>query len=146
MAENFLQYMKCSLLTTFGNSETKQIDILEYYSMASIIDFCQNLALYDNIYLYFIIDQLNALDYDKTNKDKLSNNDKREIQNAINKITSLHFIITCASVNCEAALYLELKQTTEIKILLFGGLTKVCNFFIKLCFVIFSYTKQLIVN
>jgi len=139
MAEDFLEYFKRSLLTTFGDSEHIQLEILGCNSVDAIMSFCKRIALADDIYLYFIIDQLNALDYDETQKDKLTNDKRKFTQNAIDIITSVHFAITSASANYQAALHMQEKQTSEIKVSLFGGLTEVWNFFVKLRLVIFTH-------
>ena len=127
MVKDFLEYLRCGLLLAFGDSESHQIEIVKCLSVDAIRSFCKTITYY-GIHLYFIVDQLNALDEEGTNKDDLPNSKKIEISSDLDKITSGHFVIKSASANYKAAMYMSYKQMSEMKISFFGGLTKVWKF------------------
>ena len=127
MTSDFVQYIKSSLLLAFGDSEPHQLEIQMCDSVAEIKSFCRDIA-YTNIQLYFIIDQLNALDLEDTNKDEVNNETKQYIRKSLNEITFNHYIIESASANHKSAMHMEQKQDSKAKISLMGGMIEVGYF------------------
>ncbi|KAL1916623.1 uncharacterized protein VTP21DRAFT_5327 [Calcarisporiella thermophila] len=124
MAQNFLRYLKEALLLTFGDSESYQLEILKCDTTEKINAFCDEIFDRDSIRLYFIIDQLNALDHELVNRDNICNTIKSSIQVCLDQIMYSHYAIKSASANFQSAIHMEQKQLSEKKIALLGGLTK----------------------
>ncbi|CAG8622720.1 10701_t:CDS:2 [Funneliformis caledonium] len=110
-----VDYIKSALFLTYVNDleEINRISLCE--TLGDIVDFFKSV----DERLYFIIDQVNALDGDDTG---ITPQTKIEIRGIINKIRNIHFCIKSASANNEWALRYKRKQTNEIKMALYGGL------------------------
>ncbi|CAG8610228.1 10899_t:CDS:2 [Funneliformis mosseae] len=109
-----VDYIKSALFLTYVNDleEINRISLCE--TLGDIVDFFKSV----DERLYFIIDQLNALDGNDTG---ITPQTKIEIREIINKIRNKHFCIKSASANNERARQYK-KQTDEIKMALYGGL------------------------
>ncbi|POG78139.1 hypothetical protein GLOIN_2v692305 [Rhizophagus irregularis DAOM 181602=DAOM 197198] len=69
--------------------------------------------------LYFIVDQMNALDsYNDTGIDDLL---KKKIKSSLNEMSINHYYIKSSSANNTSALHLSIKQANKKKIELYGG-------------------------
>lgn len=127
MLADFLSYLQAGLLLAFGDSKHYQRRIQGFKRRTDIIDFCKHISM-RNIRLYFIVDQLNALDEEHSNDDINANLKKNSTIDSLGKIVYNHFVIKSASANHKSAIHMMEKQTNELKISLFGGLTKVWKF------------------
>jgi hypothetical protein len=92
--------------------------------MDDAVKFCGNLG---EMQLYFIIDQINALENEGTNADLVSNSQKKDLWAFLQKITVGHYSITGASANYRTFQCMAWKQTGEVKMLMMGGMSKVRN-------------------
>ncbi|RUS12847.1 hypothetical protein BC937DRAFT_86882, partial [Endogone sp. FLAS-F59071] len=124
MLTHFLNYIKSGLLLAFGDSESHQLKIQKCISEDEISLFCDEITVKDHIRLYFIVDQMNALDDEYSNKDCVSNIRKDKIRTDLDKITSLHYVIESASANFKSAMHMQQKQLGKLKLPLIGGLTE----------------------
>ena len=123
-----LTYIKSALLLTFGDCPTIQEEIIRCSSVQDIKSFCKKVT---EGLLYFIIDQINALDLEDDNKDRITNEEKKQVSRDLAEITFSHHRITSASANHQSAKHVSQKQMSEIKYGLLGGLTEVRMSFAK---------------
>jgi hypothetical protein len=119
LAVDPVKYVKYALFLTYSDDETKINEINGYKDFCQIIDFCESL----DEKLYFIVDQINALD--EKDDTGVSLNVKEQIRRDIDKMVDSHFYIMSSSANNKTMLHLMQKQTGELKIKLFGGFDKV---------------------
>ncbi|RGB24114.1 hypothetical protein C1646_633179 [Rhizophagus diaphanus] len=106
-------YIKLALFLAYADNIEKINEISACKTTDDIVAFCELSEP-----LYFIVDQMNALDY--------RNNTEIEVKKAIildvlNRMTSEHYYIKSSSANNESALYLIQKQTNDRRIELYGG-------------------------
>jgi hypothetical protein len=115
-------YMHTALLCAFANpsSSDERNKIRALKSQDDIIDFCAG-----HVPLYFIIDQMNALDHEGGNMDTVDNRRKAAAQEYLDELTSGHYRITSASANYQTAMHMARKQTGERKLALMGGMSEV---------------------
>jgi len=92
--------------------------------MEDALTFCGNLG---ETHLYFIVDQINALEQEETNADSVSNHEKDDLRKFLRSITFGHYSITSASANYQTFQRMAQKQTGEIKMSMMGGMSKVRN-------------------
>ena len=124
MLRGFVRYVKDALLLAFGDSPNHQQEIAALESADDIAAFSERIYN-EEIDLYFIVDQMNALDFEEDNKDASSNGMKEKVSEGLNSIMYGHYVVKSASANYRTAMHMEMKQTNELKISLFGGLEKV---------------------
>ncbi|RUS25728.1 hypothetical protein BC938DRAFT_471742, partial [Jimgerdemannia flammicorona] len=105
-------------------SEIKEIDLCN--SLKNIEIFSKNVSKRDDI-LYFIIDQVNALDQEDINKDDVHNDTKGISRAALDRIISVHYVIKSASTNYKSAMYLEKRQNSVDLFSLLGGMMKMLS-------------------
>ncbi|RHZ58596.1 hypothetical protein Glove_372g93 [Diversispora epigaea] len=117
MVVNEIDYIKSALFLTYVDDDTKTTKIDACKSFNQIIKFCRELGET----LYFIVDQMNALDY--CNDTGINPEKKRQVKEGIDKLCVDHFYIKSSSANNYAALLMQ-KQTNEKKITLYGGFDK----------------------
>ena len=108
------------MLFTWANNEKVQEDIMEQKSMEDINKFIERQPK-----LLFIIDQINALDAEREGADTVSNSTKEYVRKQIEAFTSQHKAIFSASVNYQARLRMETKQTNDWKLYVYGGFSTV---------------------
>jgi hypothetical protein len=113
------KYVKYALFLTYNDDDTKIREINACEDFCQIIDFCESL----DETLYFIVDQMNALD--EEDKTGVSLEIKQQIRRDIDKMVDNHFYIMSSSANNKSMLYLMPKQTGELKVKLFGGFDEV---------------------
>ncbi|RUS13751.1 hypothetical protein BC938DRAFT_477695, partial [Jimgerdemannia flammicorona] len=123
MAKGFPEYLQAALLLTFADNVYYQKKIYNCMSVNDIHSFCRGLAK-EEIRLYFIVDQLNALDNDENDNERMTNEKKGRIKVDLESITNNHYYIKSASANWKSALHVKQKQMNERKVSLFGGLTE----------------------
>ncbi|PKK59642.1 hypothetical protein RhiirC2_820485 [Rhizophagus irregularis] len=116
LAVDPVKYIKFALLLTYENDDAKIREINACEDFCQIINFCE--SLYEEK-LYFIVDQMNALD--ELDNTGVSLEIKQQIRRDIDKMTNHHFYIMSSSANNKTMLHLMTKQTGELKIKLFGG-------------------------
>ncbi|CAG8559834.1 42296_t:CDS:2 [Gigaspora margarita] len=115
LAVDPMEYIKSALFLTYMDDDAKTSEINACESFDQIIKFCRSL----DETLYFIVDQMNALDdYNYTG---ISPEEKRQVKKNIDKLCLNHFYIKSSSANNHAVLHLKQKQTNEKKITLYGG-------------------------
>jgi hypothetical protein len=88
-------YGKSALLCAFSDqhSSTKRDTIQSLSSSDEILDFCWGLGL------YVIADQINALEEEDRDTDKIPNTEKRSLSSLLRKLSIGNIMITCASAN-----------------------------------------------
>ncbi|RHZ84084.1 hypothetical protein Glove_85g77 [Diversispora epigaea] len=110
-----MDYIKSALFLTYVDDDTKTAQIDACESFDQIIKFCEELGET----LYFIVDQMNALDYyDGTGADSER---KRQVKEDIDRLCLNHYYIKSSSANNHTVLHFMQKQTSEKKIALYGG-------------------------
>ena len=121
-----LDYLRASLLCAFADpsSYEKRETIRALGSTHDVEKFCC-----ENLPMYFIIDQMNALDAEVSNQDVSTNSQKAFLLEFLTSLTVGHYQITSASANHKTALYVEKRQTNDLKQSLMGGMTEVCKYF-----------------
>ncbi|CAG8646276.1 13052_t:CDS:2, partial [Acaulospora morrowiae] len=110
LALNPVNYIKSALFLTYVDDNAKISEINACENFDQIVKFCESL----NETLYFIVDQMNALD-DSSNTG---------IKRNLDKMCADHFYIKSSSPNNQVVLHLRQKQTNEKKIELYGGFDK----------------------
>ena len=119
-------YLHSALHLTFMGS----VEHLEYLSdcntTSELLDFC--LKVSSEIRLFFIIDQVNALDPTDEATDRFPPERKREVRSILDSITAMHLKLSSSSGNYQHALHDTYRQTGEKRIYLYGGLSTVCFF------------------
>ncbi|RUS27583.1 hypothetical protein BC938DRAFT_483040, partial [Jimgerdemannia flammicorona] len=98
MVRGFPEYLQASLLLTFADSVYYQKKIYNCMSVNDIRSFCRELAK-EEIYLYFIVDQLNALDNDENDNERMTNKKKGRVKDDLESTTYNHYYIMSASAN-----------------------------------------------
>jgi hypothetical protein len=119
---NKLRYMQTALLCAFADpsSSDERDKIRGLESQEDIIYFCDR-----QMPMYFIVDQMNALDRESDNMDTVDNQRKAAAQEYLDQLTSSHYRITSASANHRTAMHMAKKQTNEMKLALMGGMSEV---------------------
>ncbi|RHZ66308.1 hypothetical protein Glove_308g2 [Diversispora epigaea] len=115
LAVDPIEYIQSALFLTYVDDDANINKINACESFDQIIKFCRLL----DERLYFIVDQMNALD--EYNDTGINTNLKQEIKGDIDKMCVGHFYIKSSSANNHAVLHLKQKQTNEKKITLYGG-------------------------
>ncbi|GBC36095.1 hypothetical protein GLOIN_2v1736613 [Rhizophagus irregularis DAOM 181602=DAOM 197198] len=115
LAVDPVEYIKLALFLTYENDDVKISEINACEDFCHIIKFCKSLEEK----LYFIVDQMNALD--EGDNTGISLEKKRQIRENLDKMVDNHFYIMSSSANNKTMLHLMAKQTGELKIKLFGG-------------------------
>ena len=118
---NPMRYMQTALLCAFADPslDEEREDIRGLESQDDVVAFCSQYQI------YFIIDQMNALDYEDANRDTVNNERKAAAQSFLDQLTYGQYRITSASANHRTAMHMEKKQTGEKKLALMGGMSEV---------------------
>lgn len=128
MLANSLSYIQSAMLCSFADPSSSSLarrdEIRSFQNMDDALKFCGN---FRETHLYFIIDQINALEKEETNADSVSNFQKEDLQAFLQKITVGHYSIASASANYRTFQHMAQKQTGEIKMSMMGGMSKVRN-------------------
>ncbi|RGB23542.1 hypothetical protein C1646_748171 [Rhizophagus diaphanus] len=117
LAVNPVDYTKSALFLAYHDDDAKINEINSCENFENIVDFCKKLQFKEK--LYFIVDQMNALD--ELDKTGVSLEIKQQIRRDIDKMSNYHYYIMSFSANNKTMLYLMQKQTGELKIKLYGG-------------------------
>jgi len=122
-----LPYIQSALLCAFADpsSALQRNEIRSLQSMESAKNFCRNRA--GSKSLYFIVDQINALEHEPPNADDHPNARKEELALFLKGISTGHFYIYSASANYRTARWMAQKQTGEDKMSIMGGMSEVRN-------------------
>ena len=118
LAKDLEDYIKLALILAYTDNIEKINEISACKTTNDIVAFCESSEL-----LYFIVDQMNALDY--CNNTEIVKVKKVTILDVLNRMTSEHYYVKSSSANNESALYLIQKQTNDRKIELYGGFDEV---------------------
>jgi hypothetical protein len=119
LAADPIDYIKSALFLTYVDDDAKINKIDACKNFDQIIEFCGPLSQP----LYFIVDQMNALD--DRSYTGISQEKKQYVKSNIDKLCSKQFYIKSSSANNSSVLLLRQKQTNEVKITLYGGLDEV---------------------
>lgn len=121
-----LSYIQSALLCSFADAPSLALrdKIRSFKNTSDALTFCSNLGTRR---LYFIIDQINALEEELPNADSASNSRKEELRTFLQAIPVGHYKITSASANYRTARYMAQRQTNDIKMSMTGGMSKVRN-------------------
>jgi energy-coupling factor transporter ATP-binding protein EcfA2 len=119
---NKLRYMQTALLCAFADpsSSDERDRIRGLESQEDIIYFCDR-----QMPMYFIVDQMNALDREDANMDTKDNERKAATQIFLNGLTYGQYRITSASASHRTAVHMAKKQTNDSKLALMGGMSEV---------------------
>ncbi|CAG8769253.1 9993_t:CDS:2, partial [Acaulospora colombiana] len=113
-----VNYIKSALFLTYVDDDEKISEISACETFDQIVKFCESL----DETLYFIVDQMNALD--DCNNTGIDLEKKIRVKENLDKMFADHFYIKSSSANNHAVLHLRQKQTNEKKIELYGGFDK----------------------
>uniref|UniRef100_U9UR05 Crinkler effector protein N-terminal domain-containing protein n=1 Tax=Rhizophagus irregularis (strain DAOM 181602 / DAOM 197198 / MUCL 43194) TaxID=747089 RepID=U9UR05_RHIID len=117
LAVDPVDYVKSALFLAYHDDDAKINEINSCENFENIVDFCKKLQFKEK--LYFIVDQMNALDeFDNTG---VNSKTKQQIRCDIDKMSNYHYYIMSSSANNKSMLHLMQKQTGELKIKLYGG-------------------------
>src|SRR6266487_633234 len=121
-----LPYIQSALLCTFADasSSSHRDKIRSFRNPDDALDFCRNLG---ERHLYFIVDQINALEHEAPNTDLAQNDHKAVLSDFLQRIALGHYIITSASANYRTAQRMAQKQTGELGMSMMGGMSEVRN-------------------
>ena len=89
MARGFVRYIKEALLLVFGDSPEHQEQIVELRKEEELGLFLERHARSEGK-LYFIVDQLNALEVEKEGCDRTSNTTKQQVFSWLDAFTAPH--------------------------------------------------------
>jgi hypothetical protein len=119
---NAMRYLKTAILCAFADPLSSDVrdEIRALRSQDDVIAFCSQQPS-----MYFIIDQMNALDHEDANRDMVTNEQKTVAQQCLDQLTYGHYRITSTSANHKMAVHMEKKQTGERKLPLMGGMSEV---------------------
>lgn len=122
LVANTMRYMRTALLCAFADPDSSDMrdEIRALESKDSIIAFCEK-----HQDVYFIIDQMSALDFEETNGDAVVNTEKAAVRVLLDNLTSGQYRITSASANHQTAMHMASKQRGEKKLALMGGMSEV---------------------
>ena len=119
---NTMRYMRTALLCAFADPHSSEVrdEIRALESKNNVIAFCEK-----HPDTYFIIDQMNALDFEDINMDAVVDKRKAAVQEFLDNLTSGQYRITSASANHKTAMHMASKQRGEKKLALMGGMSEV---------------------
>ena len=121
-----LAYIQSAMLCSFADasSSSHRDKIRSFQDISDVLQFCGNL---EAGHLYFVIDQIDALEDEAPNADSVSNSWKESLLTFLQRIPLGHYSITSASANYRTVRRMAQKQTGEIKMSMMGGMSKVRN-------------------
>jgi hypothetical protein len=119
-----LPYIQCALLCAFADASSSMYrdKIRRFQTLDDALEFCRNLR---STHLYFIIDQMNALEHEDRNTVMVSNDQKDILAEFLQKISLGHYSITGASANYRTVQRMAQKQTGEVWMSMMGGMSGV---------------------
>ena len=119
---NDMRYMQSALLCAFADpsSSDERNKIRALQSLDDVNYFCGEHAP-----VYFIIDQMNALDCEGDNMNTADNRRKAAAQGYLGRLTAGHYQITSRPANHRTAMHMIKDQTGDIKLALMGGMSEV---------------------
>jgi hypothetical protein len=122
-----LPYIQSALLCAFAGASAApyRAAIRSFRAIDNAFTFCGNLGA---THLYFVIDQVNALEREAPNADTVSSKQKESLAEFLQKITVGHFSISSASASNMTMYRMAKKQDNEIKMSMMGGLSKMRDF------------------
>jgi energy-coupling factor transporter ATP-binding protein EcfA2 len=119
-----LVYIQSALLCTFADppSSAMRAKIRRLKSNDDLLAFCSSIQTP----MYFIVDQMNALEAEELNEDSIPNSAKFDLVKLLQEIFLGHLVIKSASANYRTAQYTRQRQLGEEQISMMGGLSEVC--------------------
>ena len=120
-----VSYMKHALLLAYSSDQELYGSIDSLESIPDICKFVERRAVYGEE-IYFVCDQMNALDHNPAIGNTLDAGSKPAVMSFICQLGSLHNFIWSASGNCENLAHDNFRQNSGAKHLLFRrGFTRV---------------------
>jgi hypothetical protein len=135
-----LPYIKSALLCAFSDpsSSSEHDEIRHFTTTDDALAFCRDL---NETRLYFITDQMNALDHEGSNEDEVSGDAKTKLRRE--SLFLGHFSTTSASANYRTALNMRQKQDGKLKPTMMGGMSEVgCSTFVFRIILISSHRRK----
>ena len=120
------RYLQLALLRTFHDDPEASNSLMHYNTEDGLVLFCDTVA--EDVRLYFIIDQLNALDVQDGAMDHNNNSKKASVRNTLDKITMLHLRICSSTGNYMNSRHDSTRQTGEQTMRVYTGLNNVRGF------------------
>ena len=120
----FCGYLRAALLLTFAGKRALQEEILACSDDKTLVGWCTNIK--DK--LYFIVDQINALDTCEEALDSVSKRSREKCSNYIAVLEQAHYLIFSSSGNYHHGIRESVKQSGVKREVLFGGLSEVGAF------------------
>lgn len=122
LLRNTVRYMQTALLCAFADPASSGVrdEIRALKSPEEVISFCEQ-----HRSTYFIIDQMNALDLEDANWDRVGNDRKGVAQKFLDELTYGQYRITSASASYKTAVHMSKDQTGDRKLALMGGMSEV---------------------
>ncbi|KAA8911465.1 hypothetical protein FN846DRAFT_1019620 [Sphaerosporella brunnea] len=108
---NFVKYVKTALCLTFADNEDTQELIWGFTTETQISVFLNQMGRRK---LYFIIDQVNALDTDALNCDRFTNDQKAYVRKWLDIFTYDQFEIRCASATNRTQYWLQKMRNVTV--------------------------------
>jgi hypothetical protein len=128
MLDNYVEYLRSAMLMGLAGAPKLQEEVVSCDGAKDLVRLAQDMARRNPpVVLYFLIDQVNALecaDFSK-NRDNIPDELKVQVRGTLDNMASSHIRILSASANYESYKFVYQKQQTEIRIELYGGLSEV---------------------
>ena len=117
-----MRYMQTALLCAFADPASSGVrdEIRALKSSEEVVAFCEQ-----HRSTYFIIDQINALDFEDANRDRVGNDRKKTAEKFLDELTYGQYRITSASANYKMAVHMGDKEISEKRLALMGGMSEV---------------------
>ncbi|KAA8906952.1 hypothetical protein FN846DRAFT_918946 [Sphaerosporella brunnea] len=122
MLQNTFTYIQKALRLTFFQHEEHRNYIQDCTKITELIDFCEKLAD-GEITLYFVIDQLNALDPQDETGDRYDNAKKADVRDILEMMSAHHLRISSSSANYLHGHQDRVRASGEKHSTLYEGLT-----------------------
>jgi hypothetical protein len=123
LAMDPVDYVKSALFLAYHDDDKRINEISSCIEFVDIVNYCKSLKMVYKERLYFIVDQMNALD--ENDETGIPQRIKEEIKRGIDQMANHHYYIISSSANNKSISHLTQKQDGELKIKLFGGFDKV---------------------
>ena len=120
----FCEYLRAALLLTFAEKRALQEEIPECSDDKTLVHWCTNIK--DK--LYFIVDQISALDTCEKALDSVSKRSREKCSHYISVFEQVHYLIFSSSGNYEHEIEENFKQSGVQRGVLFGILSEVGAF------------------
>jgi len=124
LVRDFLAYLKNALVLTYAGDLETQCELLKYTRGQALVRWCTLRATSVGERLYFVIDQLNALDTGSESLDSVSVQERQQCAKLIAILEGSHYLIYSSSGNYKHGLH-EQNGSGALRRSFFGGLSEV---------------------